>query len=619
MLRTNKVSIVTVLILALFASSGDVSAQEKKQQDKKPKVVIPVFLLNSPVLESAAVQDPFFGSMGAESLKDLVGRLEKARDDDDVEAVILLMGNASMGTGQLEEICQAIRQLRDSGKPVYAHADSLRFGQLALVSSASRVSVAPVGELFITGMYGSQPHLRGLLDKMHVTPDFITCGEYKSAGEMFMRSEPSPEARRMYDWLFDGIYDSYVGLIAEGRGKNCEEVRRWIDRGLYSAEKATNVGIIDCAETRADFLKHIEKQHGNDAELDKKYGKGKSKSLDLSSPFAVFRIWADLLGGKPKRSQKDTVAIVYVDGAIVPGKPQPSPFGSQGMAYSDPIRKALDKAAEDESIKAVVLRVNSPGGSAVASEIILQATKRVAAKKPFVVSMGNIAGSGGYYVACGTDTIFADSATITASIGVVGGKLATNKMWESVGIHWHPIERGKNAGMLYSGDVFTDEQRQNLQSWMDEVYEVFKGHVVEARGNRLTQPIEKLAGGRVFTGRQALERGLVDRLGTLSDAIRFAANEADLEEYEVRVVPRPKSIIELMLSDLFDKEEDDGHIGLRARVGQLQTTSYLWEAAAPLLNRLAPQKSESLRQALRQLDVLHGESLSLTTPVIVIE
>ena len=152
-----------------------------------------------------------------------------------------------------------------------------------------------------------------------------------------------------------------------------------------------------------------------------------------------------------------------------------------------------------------------------------------------------VAGSGGYYVSCGADTIFADSATITASIGVVGGKLATNEMWESVGIHWHPIERGKNAGMLYSGDVFTDEQKRNLQSWMDEVYEVFQGHVVQARGDRLTQPIEELAGGRVFTGRQALERGLIGRLGTLSDAIHFAAKRADMEDYEVRVVPRRKA------------------------------------------------------------------------------
>ena len=190
-----------------------------------------------------------------------------------------------------------------------------------------------------------------------------------------------------------------------------------------------------------------------------------------------------------------------------------------GVAYSTPIRKALDKAAEDDTVKAVVLRVDSPGGSAVASEIILNATKRVAAKKPLIVSMGNVAGSGGYYVACGTKTIFADASTITGSIGVVGGKLATNGMWDKIGVTWKPTKRGANAGMLSSGDMFTDEQRALLQGWMDEIYDVFKGHVVAIRGDKLKKDIDELAGGRVFTGQQALELGLVDQIGGLSDAI----------------------------------------------------------------------------------------------------
>ncbi|MGI9427234.1 MAG: S49 family peptidase, partial [Bythopirellula sp.] len=226
-------------------------AGESKQA---AQAVIPVFSFDRPVLESPVVEDPFFGSLGAETLKSLVTRLEKARDDDDVKAVIVLLGPTQMGTGQLEELHRALRSVRDAGKPIYAHADSLSFGKLALVSSASRISVAPVGDLFINGLYGSQPHIRGMLDKIHVTPDFITCGDYKSAGEMFMRTEPSPEAERMYDWLFDSLFDTYVGLIADGREKTREEVRKWIDQGLFSAEKAAELGIIDAAEYRTDML-----------------------------------------------------------------------------------------------------------------------------------------------------------------------------------------------------------------------------------------------------------------------------------------------------------------------------------------------------------------------------
>jgi hypothetical protein len=179
------------------AEKASSTAQDSKDKGSKKtsQVVIPVFSLDRPMLESPVVEDPFFGARGAETLRSLVTRLEKARDDDQVKAVIVLLGKGSMGAGQLEEVHRALRQIRDTGKPVYAHADSLTFGKLALLSAASRISVAPVGELFITGMYGSQPHIRGMLDKIHVTPDFITCGKYKSAGEMFMRTEPSPPRR----------------------------------------------------------------------------------------------------------------------------------------------------------------------------------------------------------------------------------------------------------------------------------------------------------------------------------------------------------------------------------------------------------------------------------------
>jgi protease-4 len=249
--------------------------------------------------------------------------------------------------------------------------------------------------------------------------------------------------------------------------------------------------VIDAVEHRRDFVNHIKKQYGSDVQLAHRYGKPKRSTVDFNNPFAVFKIWADLLQGgtKTDSGKKDAVAIVYIEGPIVAGAaPQASPFGSQGIAYSDPIRKALEKVADDETIKAVVLRVDSPGGLAVGSGIILQATLQVAAKKPFAVSMGNVAGSGGYYVSCGNETIFADASTITGSIGVVAGKLATQQMWHSLGVNWHPIARGENSGMMYSGEVFTDQQRKTLQNWMDEIYDVFKGHVVKIRGARLTKP-----------------------------------------------------------------------------------------------------------------------------------
>ena len=593
---------------------GVKSEQPAEPQQAKP-AIIPVIALDRPLTESPTVDDPFFGSLGAESLKSLVERLEKARQDEQVKGVVVLLGQAGMGAAQTEEVYGALRALRDAGKPVYVHADSLSFGKLALASSGTRISVAPVGDLFITGMYGAQPHIRGMLEKIHVTPDFITCGKYKSAGEMFMRTEPSPEAERMYDWLFDSMFDTYVGLIADGRERTRDDVRKWVDQGLYSAERAAELGIIDAAEYKADMLSLVKQEHGENIKLDKKYAQRKANVLDFSSPFTLFKIWGEILRGGNKQSTKPAVAVVYVEGGIVPGKPDPSPFGSDGMAYSDPIRKALDTAAERDSIKAVVLRVDSPGGSAVASEIILQATKRVAAKKPLIVSMGNVAGSGGYYVSCGAETIYADASTITASIGVVAGKLATREMWDSIGVAWHPIARGKNSSMLHSRDVFTDEQRDNLQAWMNEVYEVFKNHVVAIRGDRLAKPIDAIAGGRVFTGRQALELGLVDRLGTLNDAVKDAAKRARLEDYEVRVIPRPKSFIELLMSDATGQDDEDQQLSLHRTVSSGQA-SILWKAVVPALQQLEPQQTAALKRVLMQLQILQRERVSLTMPVI---
>jgi protease-4 len=601
---------------ALKETSG--SQQKVAKGTTKSKTIVPVFTLYQPIQEAPQGDNPF-GSSTGEPLKDLVARLEKARDDKNVVAVAVLLGDTSIGNGQLEEIYQALNDIKENGKPVYAFADHLSFRNLALVSSASRISVAPVGELMITGMYGSQLHLRGLLNRLHVTPDFLTCGDYKSAGETFMREEPSPEAKRMYNWLFDSIFDNYLELIAKGRDQSQETVRQWVDHGLYSAKEATELGIVDAAEFRQEFVDHIKRQHGDNVELKTKYAKKNKSSIDLSSPFGALKLWADLIqGSTSKRSGKDTVAIVYVEGAIVPGRPKPSPFGSQGVAYSDPIRKALDKAAEDDSVKAVVLRVNSPGGSAVASEIILQATRRVAAEKPFVVSMGDVAGSGGYYVACGTDTIFADASTITASIGVVSGKLVTQEMWESVGINFHPIQRGKNAGMLSSAEMFSEEQKEIMQGWMDEVYEIFKGHVVKSRGDRLTKPIDEIAGGRVYTGQQALELGLIDRLGSLRDAVRFVADQAKLDagEYEIRVIPKPKNLMELMLSDLVGTDEDS-EIQLRSLA--MSPTQPLWKALGTFVGRMQPQRYAALQRALVQLEILQHEGVTLATPEFAFE
>ncbi len=330
----------------------------------------------------------------------------------------------------------------------------------------------------------------------------------------------------------------------------------------------------------------------------------------------ILNFYAQLLGGNKAKSHKTAVGIVYVEGPIVLGTAESSVLqpGAKAAA-STTIRRALDKAAADDSIKAVVLRVNSPGGSATASQVILDATKRLKAKKPLVVSMGNVAGSGGYFVACGADTIFADDGTITGSIGVVGGKFATTEMWNKIGISWKEYNRGTNAALLSSGRPFTPEQHKLVQDWMDEIYGVFKNNVTTIRGDRLKKPIDEIAGGRVYTGKQALDLGLVDKIGGLDDAVKYAASQAKIEKYELRVVPEPKNFLEKLMEQSTGDDDDEIAIGANPAAAQVANVS-LMNAALPYLHDMDATKVDAVLRALTQLDILKREGVVLMTPEI---
>ncbi|MHB8899849.1 MAG: signal peptide peptidase SppA [Thermoguttaceae bacterium] len=599
-----RLCLLLVVALSWLPTSSATAAETKEPG------TIAVFALDRQVTEAPAGDDFFFGSVGTETFKDLVARIKKAGEDDKVKAVVILPGDSGLGYAQVEELRREMAELRKAHKPIHVHADSLSMRDYLLASGADSISVVPEGMLMIHGLRGETPYVRGLLDMIGVTPDFMTCGEYKSAGEMFMLKEPSKQAEAMDNWLLDSLFETSLKLIADGRNVSPEKAREWIDRGLYTAAKGKEAGIIDTVEFRQDFTATLKDRYGSDVKFDRKYGKKQRDELDLSSPLGLLKLWAQILEGPSKKtSTKTAVAIVYVEGPILPGKPEPSPFATGGIAYSEPIRQAIDQAAADDSIKAVVLRVDSPGGSATASEIILDATRRLKAKKPLVVSMGNVAGSGGYYVACAADTIFADAATITASIGVVSGKFATTEMWNKIGITWHTYDRGANSGLFSSRSVFTDTERRQMRALMDEVYGDFKAHVVAIRGDRLKKEIDELAGGRVFTGRQALELGLVDKIGGLDDAIDHVAKEANVEDYEIRVLPKPKTFIDLLLADLGTEEDDEetGRLGLPAAWGP-QSASLL-EAALPWLEGLDPQRVRTIQGAFQRLGLIEKEGV----------
>ena len=599
--------IVAGLMLALggpaWASDGAVV----------PAPVVAAHFHLSGALSESPMPDAF-GLLAAEmtSLRTLVARIDEASADKNVKAVVLTYGGMSFGFGQLEEIRAAIGRLKAAGKTVYVHAEAMSTSVYSLLCAGDYLSVAPQSSLWLTGMYGESLYVKGLLDKINVQTDFMHMGDYKSAAEMLTRTGPSAPAEENVNWLLDGLYGSVVDMIAASRGKTPAQVRDLIDHGPYLAEEALEKGLIDAVQTREAFLAHIKADMAEPAKIDNRYGREKRAQVNLTSPLAFFTILSELFKPSPTAG-KDCVALIYVEGAIMPGYGQSGLFGSSAAAFSGDIRKALETAAQDDSVKAVVMRVDSPGGSAEASEVILNATRQVRADKPFIVSMGDVAGSGGYYISCGADTIFADEATITASIGVVGGKLVTQSMWDALGINWVGYKRGANSDMLSSAAPFNESQRKVLERYMQKVYDVFKGHVAEGRANKLRKPLDEMSGGRVYTGKQALELGLVDRIGGLKQAIEYAADKASLTDYDIRVIPRPTDFVTMLMEELSGEGQRPTDIALPDATSLLAGHPGLM-TAFDLLRKTEPQRARALYQALQRIELIRREGVIMMMP-----
>ena len=586
--------------------------------DERVESKVAHFELNGALAEKPAGDMGLGLTPAATTLASLVERIQAADDDDEVRALLFTYRSPSFGLAQIQELRSALAKV---DKPIYFHADSLQTGSYWLASAASHVSVTPTGDVWLTGMYSESPYVKGLLEKLHIKPDYVHIGDFKSAGEMYYSDGPSPPAEANMNWLLDGLFEAIVGGVADSRfGGNADRARAAIDVGAMTAEEALKAGLIDAVEHRQDVAKALKEQFGDDLRFASNYGADNGPSLDFGNPFGIFKLLADMRKGS-ESSGEDSIGVIHVNGVILPGSEEVNPLGATAGAYSTDVRLALDKAAADPSIKAVVLRVDSPGGSALASEIIYDAVARVrAAGKPVIASMGNVAASGGYYVSCGADRIYANPATITASIGVVGGKMVTSGMWDMLGVSWHEYKRGASADLMTTARPWTEGERQKIHDWMSGVYDDFKGHILEHREDKLTQPIEEMAGGRVFSGRQALELGLVDEMGTMADAVRKAAELARVGDYELRVLPKPPS--------LFDLFENTGGERSRPRValaGELRSiTARLAENTGPfagwlaMLETLDPQRVQALRQAILGLDLVHRERVILMAPVFTV-
>ena len=404
-----------------------------------------------------------------------------------------------------------------------------------LMTGCQKIGVEELGAVMITGAAATPIHFKTLLDRIGVTADFVHVGAFKGAAEPLTRDAPSPEMIETLEAVVDQAYATMVSGIAQGRGKPEDEVRAWIDEALFTAEQAAARGIVDRVEAWEPSLAQIAGERG---------WKQVEKDKPWSSPMALQRF----LGmAKPDRPSEPHVALVYAVGSIIDGKGQGF-VGARSEIASGQLVPALDRLAEDEKVAAVVLRVDSGGGSALASEQIWHAVERLKAKKPVVVSMAGVAASGGYYISAGATKVFADADTVTGSIGVVGGKIVLGPALERVGIKTYAIGKGARAQLLSPMQAWTEDERAAMRANMEHTYEVFLSRVGEGRGLD-RDAVHAIAQGRVWTGADAKARGLVDELGGLDDALAAAAELGGVgSEVGLEVYPGEPTIQDLLAS-----------------------------------------------------------------------
>jgi protease-4 len=449
--------------------------------------------------------------------------LDMAAADARVQAVLFEIKPLKVGYARLQEVRDAMARVRAAGKPVIAHVDATSLNatrELFLASAASKVYLDPTSLSPLAGIAGQYLHLAGLFEKLGVEWQVAKVGEYKSAVEQFAARKMSPEAREMTDSLLDGIFAQIVEAIAAGRGLSATRVRELIDQAPGTGDELVAAGLVDGVADRHEVLGKAGISGGPDAEiLAEDYQRVDPRSLGLRNG--------------------PTIALVFGDGTILDERPRG--FGRTFAA--DEASDALDAAAKDDSIKAVVLRINSPGGSAQASDAIWRAVRRVREKKPVVVSMGEYAASGGYYVASAANAVVSEPATLTGSIGVYLMRPSFSGVYDKLEIGSEVIARGAYAPVAGSDRPYTDAQHARTQEFVEAAYHDFLDRVSTGRGLE-TEAVNKIGRGRVWLGSDALARKLVDELGGLSAAVERARALAGIEKEPdpVRMIlPAPKS------------------------------------------------------------------------------
>ncbi len=486
------------------------------------------------------------------SMYDIWMNIRKAKVDKRIKCIVLRLGYLGCDWGKIEEIRAAILDFRKSGKKAYAYIDEAPDfdKEYYLATACDQIILYPLGWLGINGIGGHVPFFKNTLDKLGIEAEFEHVEEYKTAYNMFTEDKFTPAHKRMMESIYGDLFSHYVKGVAEARGKSEEEIRELIDQGFYHGESALKAGLVDDLLFE-DELEELLKEDGKRLYriTHQRYLKIKPSSLRLN------------------RGKK--IALIYGMGIIHSGESLPQTMGGTTVS------RWLRMARKDKSIAAVVFRVDSPGGSAVASDVIWREVFLTKKEKPVVISMSDVAGSGGYWVSTAAHKIIAQPQTITGSIGVISGKFNMSKLYKKLGITSEKLTYGKKSDIYSTFRSFTPEERRQIKDEILWIYDQFLTKVAEGR-NMTKEDVDKIGKGRVWTGTQAKEQGLVDEIGGLSHALELAKELAGIpSEKSVKLVVWPKKVS--FLSTLFGRGDARSKLDLKPDLQKILSSLELLE------------------------------------------
>src|ERR1044071_9683511 len=540
MTRGSKIALIIVGLLAVFvllvglAVVGVVMSLDSEPEVESNSVLVLNVEGSLPDYTNTDEMSARFFGGETNSLANLLLQLRKAKADKRVSAVLLDVGRLGGGWAKADEIREAVADFRKSGKPIYAYMEFGGDKEYYVATAAERIYVPPIGDLFVNGLAAEAMHFKGSFDKLGIYWDSYQIEKYKTAPESFTREDMSEGERETLNSLLDEIYNRYRTQIAEARRKSVEDIRALVDNAPHNAPAALEAGLIDGALYREEVEK----------ELKKRLGYKEDEKLRKVSMAEYRRVTPQSLG----LDQGEAVAVIFASGTIEPGRSNDGSFGGDQTIGSDTVVKAVNDARDNKDVKAIVLRVDSPGGVTYPSDLIWKAVEEAKKKKPVVVSMSDLAASGGYYISTGADKIVAEPLTLTGSIGVYAYKPVVKGFYDWVGVTREYLTRGKNAGLYREDQKFTKEEREKFEGSMRNFYwNQFLPKVAEGRKFQNVEAVHEIARGRVWTGAQGKEKGLVDEFGGLDRAVEVAKELAKIPaDKGVRrvVYPAPRTFFQ---------------------------------------------------------------------------